>query len=495
MRLATRAARVVSLFLLVARPLLAGEQIMAEFKDKRAVSPEALRQVPLKSVVTEFLDPGDTGLGKSLSYLLWRETLTAISDQAGAGVIVAEAPAGERLVDLLQQDYHTAALRIATNQRARLALWGAVDAERDRLFVDTYLTVLTAEGASDLRLKLAARTMEPGDAQRQIDKATSAFEARLGRSRFGLATVETTREELFARPLVLERAATLRERPVFDAPVLARVPAGSVLQSVDMDGAWFVVRLDDGRRGYLPAGRQEGSTGTLMALTLPPKYVDAAATAVTLRTGPGKQQPVARTRDLRGRFRVLDMRYKPQQGLWYRIALEQGSAWVPAYQVRPRFSLPAVHLLAGFYRYYAERFADAAGEFESFLTGLPASESAANRATALQLLGASRLVSGDKSAAWKALTQSIETTPYDPDAYMTRSIACVGLGRPDTALDDVSKALELDPRNQQARSFALAIWEVAERRTAHELTNLSRLDTQRARSAELLRRYGIKPSE
>jgi len=494
MRLA-RAAALASLGLLVARPLAAGEQITAEFKDKRAVSPEALRQVPLKSVVTEFLDPGDTGLGKSLGYLLWRETLTAISDQAGAGVIVAEAPPGERLVDLLQQDYHAAALRIATNQRARLALWGAVDAERDRLFVDTYLSVLTAGGASDLRLTLGARAMGPAEHQREIDKATSAFEARLGRSRFGLATIETTREELFARPLVFERAATLRERPSFDAPVLVRVPPGSVLQSVDMDGAWFVVRLDDGRRGYLPAGRQEGSTGTLVALSLPPKYVDAALSAVTLRTGPGRQQPVARTRDLRGRFRVLDMRYRPQQGLWYKIALEQGSGWLPGFQVRPRFSMPAVHLLAGFYRYYAGRFADAAGEFESFLTGVPASESAANRATALQLLGASRLVSGDRSAAWKALTQSIETTPYDPDAYMTRSIACVGMGRPDTALDDVTKALELDPRNRQARSFALAIQVVAERRSSHELTNLSRLDTQRARAAELVRRYGIKPSE
>ena len=56
MRLATRAARVASLLLFVARALPAGEQITAEFKDKRAVSPEALRQVPLKSVVTEFLD-------------------------------------------------------------------------------------------------------------------------------------------------------------------------------------------------------------------------------------------------------------------------------------------------------------------------------------------------------------------------------------------------------------------------------------------------------
>ena len=101
MRLATRAARVVSLLLLVARPLLAGEQITAEFKDKRAVSPEALRQVPLKSVVAEFLDPGDTGLGKSLSYLLWRETLTAISDQAGAGRTTTRQRCGSRRTSAL----------------------------------------------------------------------------------------------------------------------------------------------------------------------------------------------------------------------------------------------------------------------------------------------------------------------------------------------------------------------------------------------------------
>ena len=71
----------------------AGEEIMAEFTDSAPRggqrTPEVLAHVPLKAVIAEFLDPMDTGLGKSLGYLIWRETLTAISDQAGAGVIMA----------------------------------------------------------------------------------------------------------------------------------------------------------------------------------------------------------------------------------------------------------------------------------------------------------------------------------------------------------------------------------------------------------------------
>lgn len=84
--------------LLFARAGLAhgGAEVMPEFFDERARTPEVLRHVPLKATVAEFLDPGDTGLGKSLGYLLWRETLTAISDQRGAGLIVAEAPPGKR---------------------------------------------------------------------------------------------------------------------------------------------------------------------------------------------------------------------------------------------------------------------------------------------------------------------------------------------------------------------------------------------------------------
>ena len=135
----------------------AGAEVMAEFRDERGRTPEVLAHVPLKAVVAEFLDPLDTGLGKSLGYLLWRETLTAISDQAGAGVIVAEAPPEERLVDMLKRDYHRAALRIAKHQRARMSLWGAVEAEAGEVFINTYLSVLTKETQGDLRFALDKR--------------------------------------------------------------------------------------------------------------------------------------------------------------------------------------------------------------------------------------------------------------------------------------------------------------------------------------------------
>ena len=472
----------------------AGEQVMAEFKNARAVTPQVLQHVREKGVVAEFLDPGDTGLGKSVSYLLWREVLTAISDQAGAGVIVAESPPGERLVDMIAQDYHEAALRIAANQQARLALWGAVDAEGDRLFVDTYVTVLTAGRASDLRLRLGVQVEAPPAEAKRVEEEASAFEARLARPRFGLATVEVGRAELFDRPLIAEGTLVVRARPAMDAAPLLRAAPGSVLHAVDMEGGWFKVRLADGRFGYLPAGRQEGSTGTLMALRVPPKWVEADSTRVAVRTGPGTDAPTLGRRDLRGRFRVLDTRYRSGQGLWYRIALDEagGNGWVAATAVRPRFSTPAVHLMAGLYRYHAGRFADAAAEFQRFLDAPGVAESPANRAAVQQLLGASLLPGRQTKPAWQAFTRAIELTPFDPDVYMVRSVACVGLGRAETALDDVTKALELDPRNPRARAFAWSIAQVAEGRAHPLFQKLTNLTTERARSAELVRRYAIQ---
>jgi hypothetical protein len=490
------ACAILAAAVLAAGSARAGEQVMAEFKNARAVSPAALPNVRDKGVVAEFLDPGDTGLGKSVSYLLWREVLTAISDQAGAGVIVAEAPPGERLVDRIAQDYHEAALRIAANQQARFALWGAVDAEGDRLLVDTYVSLVTGGSASDLRLRLGAHVSGPPPEARKVDEEASKFEARLARSRFGLATVDVARSELFDRPLIAEGTLVVRERPAADAPELLRAAPGSLLHAVDMKGSWFEVSLPDGRRGYLPAGRQEGSQGTAMALRVPPKWVEADATAVSLRHGPGRETVLVGRQDLHGRFRVLDMRYRSGDGLWYRIVVEEkkgADAWVAASSVRPRFSMPAVHLMAGLYRYHAGRLADAAAEFQRFLDSPGVAESAANRAAVLQLLGASLLPDpGQTKPAWQAFTKAIELTPYDPEVYMVRSVACVGLGRAETALDDVGKALELDARNPRARAFAWSIAQVAEGQAHPLLQEMSHLSSQRVRAAELVRRYGIQ---
>jgi hypothetical protein len=355
--------------------------------------------------------------------------------------------------------------------------------------------VLTGKRTSDLRIQLAPRVPgAPPDDVRRVQEAASAFEARLARPRFGLATVEVARTDLFERPLVAEGTVLVRERPAAEAPVLLRAAPGSVLHAVDMEGGWFEVRLADGRPGYLPAGRQEGSRGTLVALRVPPKWVEAAAAGVVLRGGPGRDARVLGRRELRGRFLVLDMRYRSGDGLWYRIALDErgGNGWVAGFAVRPRFSLPAVHLVAGLYRYHAERFADAAAEFQRFLSTPGVAESPANRAAVQQLLGASLLPAGETKPAWQAFTKAIELTPYDPDVYMVRSVACVGLGRAETALDDVTKALELDPKNARARAFAWSVAEVAEGRAHPLLQEMSRLGAERARSAELVRRYGIE---
>jgi hypothetical protein len=68
----------------------AGDIVVGSFAPGKAPGVERLAHVEVKGLVAEFFDPGDTGLGKSVAYLLWREILTAISDQAGAGVILVQ---------------------------------------------------------------------------------------------------------------------------------------------------------------------------------------------------------------------------------------------------------------------------------------------------------------------------------------------------------------------------------------------------------------------
>ncbi len=451
----------------------AGEQVTAEVEDVRSVAPEVLQDAPLKGVLTEFIDPGNTGLGASLGYLLWREASTAVRDPTGARIAVGGASGAERRVDSLARDYHQAALRIAASHRARFALWGAVEIEGERLYVDTYLSILTAGGASDLNLGLTA-----GRVGRRPGASRPRLEARLARTKFGFATAEIDRDELFARPLIVERAARLREHPAVDAPVVAQVAAGSVLESVDMEAGWFVVPLEGGGYAYLAAGRQDDSAGSPAALQVPPRTVEADGAGVELRQGPGSDYPLLASRRLQGRFQVLDMFYREGHGTWYQISLDGQAGWVAESLVRPRFSFPAVHMLAGLYWYYAGSYGDAAEEFRQFLSSPGAAQSAANRSAASQLLGVSELLTGRDAAAWKALSQAVELTPYDPDAYMVRSVAGVGLGR-DAELD-IERALALDSRNRRAHSLAESLLQIDEQRSPQAGDPLHRDEAQPA---------------
>ncbi len=463
---------------------------MAEFKDERHRTPEILAHVPLKAVVAEFLDPLDTGLGKSFGYLLWRETLTAISDQSGAGVIVAEAPPEERLVDMLRRDYHKAALRIARHQRARMALWGAVEVDAGEIFVNTYLSVLTEQAQGDLRFALDKRLRGRPSARERLSAGVDdsvTLEAPISRTRFNFSMQTRSLRTLFKRPVITKRPVVIRAGSSKESSVLGRTSPDQVLQAVDMVGGWFKVRLDDGGTGFISAGIDS-------ALTLPPRTVLANRENINLRAGPGTDHERLRRTDLKGSYPVLDMRYRPGKGLWYRLDIDGRPGWVAAFLVKPRFSVPAVHFLAGLYRYYAGRYDDAASEFQRFIADSGRSANNANLATAYQLLGASRLLSNPANAGYAAFSRAVELTPYDPDAYLLRGVAAFGTRQTRAGLKDLDRALVLDKQYRPARSLARSVRTIAHRRDDVFMEQLTNLPTYKRDVDRVFKKHDLQRS-
>jgi hypothetical protein len=65
----------------------------------------------------------------------------------------------------------------------------------------------------------------------------------------------------------------------------------------------------------------------------------------------------------------------------------------------------------------------------------------------------------------QAFSSAIELTPFDPAAYLLRSVARLGSERQaNDALRDVDKALTLDRRNVPARALAIHLSAIAEGR-------------------------------
>ena len=409
----------------------AGEIIRFE-AGAQARTDVVLANVPVKALVTEFLDPGDTGAGKSVGYLLWREILTAISDQAGAGVILARAPGDQRLTDLLEQAYHDAAVRIARSQSSSMAVWGAVNADGQALYVSTYLSLLPEAAQLQLVLRLSAPGVPPG------------LEAEITRTNFNFPLLETTRAQLFERRVVTRAQATARASADASGSAVARVPKGNALDAVDMDKGWFKVRLSDGRFAYLDNS----------VVDVPPRTVEATRVAAALSNTPGGQRQKRVTLD--GSYRVLDMRYVEKKGLWYQLEVDGVNGWVPASLVRARFSLPVVHFVAGLYRYQFRRYEDARREFAQYVSAPDAGDDNPSFATAYQLLGASTLLT--KSTVFEAdpaaldlFSKAVAATPYDPTAYSLRALSSLALRRQaGGALTDLDRALQLDPTNATA---------------------------------------------
>lgn len=418
-----------------AAPARAGE--IVDWIPGSPVAPRAvLPHTPLKGLVAEFMDLGNTGLGKSIGYLVWRETLTAISDQAGAGVILAHPPGDRRIVGMLAQDYHVAAAQVARSQNAKMLVWGGVLEGDGRAVVDAYLTLLPEIGQGPT----LGLTFGPRQASAPL------LEVEVPRTRFSFAPVETTRKRLFARWIVARRNVPLRSAPDERARPLETVKAGQALRALDMSGEWFEVERRTGEPGFVRH----------VSVDVPPRHIDVQAPALSLSPAPGATAGAKRETNVAGTFDVLDMRYVRGKGLWYRTTVRSTTGWIPATQARPRFSLPVVHFLAGLYRFQAKRFADATREFSQFVRMADAEMENATLATAHQLLGASALMGksafGADPRALAPFDEAVRLTPYDPAAYNVRALVTLAVaGQSLRALQDLEQALALDPDNARAR--------------------------------------------
>ena len=431
--------------------LLAGETLPS-FQPGKPLPAEVLTHVPVKAVVAEFLDLDEVGLGKEAGFLLWREILSAISDQSGAGVILAFPPGKERLTELLARDYHDAALNIARSQKARMAVWGAVAEDEGKLLLDTYLSLVGDIPREELALRLSYGV--PGRPQ-----TDTGFAAKPGRTNFNLPRVVTTRAALFDRALAVQaNGAQVRERPNAGA-LLATLSAETPLRATDMQADWFRVRLPDGREGWI---------NCRLVRVAPPQV--QARQPVTLRAAAGAPAAVVGAPAVAGgalptgtRMTVLASRYVESSGMWYQISVGERRGWVPATAVFTRYALPVVHFVAGLYRYQLGRYSEAAREFEQYTLADGVQADPPSLSSAYQLLAASRVMAAAANASLnreetardinRALDLAQNTTPYDPGVYTMRAVTTLATRRSlEAALPSISRALELDGDNRDARS-------------------------------------------
>jgi hypothetical protein len=251
--------------------------------------------------------------------------------------------------------------------------------------------------------------------------------------------------------LVTRSGAVLRQGPASTTPLVERVPKSTVLDAIDMDKGWFKVRLRGGRHAYVENAQVD----------VPPRSIEADGVKTPLRSAPGGRE-VKRV-VLRGTSLVLNMRYVPERGLWYELDVAGTRGWVPATLVRPRFSLPVVHFIAGLYRYQFRRYNDASREFSQYVSSPGVDADNPSLATAYQLLGASTLLSKPNAfqvspADVAPFSKAIAATPYDPDAYALRALSSLAVrGEASPALADLEQALSLDPENRSASRITATV--------------------------------------
>lgn len=423
-------------------------------------------------LVAEFTDPAETGLGLSVSYLVWREFATVIGPQTGVNAIPPPLLIDDGALSLLYRRYHAAALDLLRERQAPLLLWGAIQQRGTQRVVRSFLTLTPAVRDHDLSIRLSIGQNQAAE-----------FDASISQTRFTFTPKLLPASGFFVRRLI-----TLQDTPLYAqtydlASPLESVPAGAVLHSTNMRGMWFAVRRDNGAVGYVAGNavhvlpRQVTPSQALLTLHPRPELSDAATQQVRV------QEPLP----------VLNIQHD-DEGTWYYVKIGDHIGWVDGQFVRPHLALPAADMMLGLYYYRQHRFEQAAGQFAQFIQTPTGAARPVNLATAHQLRGACTLLSREPSrlqaADLQPFSEAVTLTPYDPAARNMRALATIGATRQiEAAVPDIQRSIALDRQDVRTRGLvdhAVSAVEQQELPTSREVhTNLEGLQRELQREEAL----------
>lgn len=396
-------------------------------------------------VLVSFVDFDESGLGDALGYLLWGE-LTAVlgkipKDYSFEIIPAVTATSGKYA---LNEDYHVSATALANDYQAPLTFWGAVRKKRQDTVVSTFLTLQPELRKSDLLLRVNVSAEPP-----------SHVEAGLTLTRYEFTDTMHSADDLFKRRVVTRSNTFLLDQPREGGARVAPLGAGETLMGQAMKGAWYQVRMADGRLGYVNVNQLK-----VLPLRVTPRYDGLVA-----REGPGESYPSRTLSTTATELDVLDVDFDARGEAWYRVAVGESNAWVESEHAAPCFTLPVMHFLAGIYYFrapktlYTCQYRRAASQFSRFITASPDTVKNTNLAAAHQLYAASMLLSeqacgreADKAMA--AYSVAIDLTPFDPTAYTLRAIANMGPKRlEESVVTDIHNALKWDNQDAAARKL------------------------------------------
>lgn len=395
-------------------------------------------------IVASFVDFADSELGDSLGYLLSGELLATLAKTPKEySVEVVSLATAIRPKYALNKNYHVSATAMAIDYKAPLTFWGAVRKQGNGISLTAFLTMRQELRDSDLLIGVELT----GDQR-------SSFQAGLTRTRYEFAGQSAPVDKLFHRRLVARSKASLLDQPRPNGTDLGIVEAGQALVGLSMHGSWYQVKTADGHEGYIDIDK----------LKVLPRTVAVEAARLTGRSGPGQQFAPRAIANTHSEFDVLDVTFDERGEGWYQVSADDGSAWIDAEHAHPRFSLSALHFLAGVYYMrapkglYTCQFKKAASQFSQFIDASASKEKNFNLASAHQLYAANVLLSEescgrDREKALVAYTAAVALTPYDATAYNLRAVA--NLGAPPVAPDvvaDLKNALQLDVQDSATRT-------------------------------------------